>query len=307
MKVKFTLLTFFVYAFFAVKAQQPAIQNGGFESWNDSVPSFPNGWDSDDDLIHKLSAGIPQKGWCTKDTNPVNVIAGTASCRLRTDTVEVVGQIAPGIVTYGHLGFNGAPYPIPLPFTARPTVFSGSFKFIPNGADTAQYDVYLSKWDATGDSEIIVAYDNKFVLSTDSAFVTFSDTLHYQSQLIPDSIIIAFSSGLLQGNPTAGSILWVDNLAFEYLSIGIQHLDMDDAIKVYPNPVASSLNILVDNYMTGYTFNIYDLTGRLAKAVIIENAHYSLNITDLVDGAYIYEVADKAGKQVHQGKFNIIK
>ena len=192
MKTKFALLFIFLYSFFGASAQQPVIQNAGFETWNDSVPSYPVGWDSDGHLIHKQSALLRQKGWCVQDTTPANVVAGSASCRLRTDTVGVINTIIPGVVSYGSLGFNGTPYPIGVPFTGRPTVFSGSVKFIPNGADTAQFNLFLSKWDATGDSEIIIVLDNEIVLGTDSSFVTFSDTLHYLNSFTPDTIIIAF-------------------------------------------------------------------------------------------------------------------
>jgi len=308
MKTKFTFLILLICIFFLAKAQNPAIQNGGFETWNDSVPSCPMGWDSDDHLIHKLSAGIPQKGWTTRDTTPANVFAGIASCRLRTDTVSLVNKVAPGVVAYGYLGFNGStPYPIALPFDGRPTVFSGNLKFQPNGADTAEYDLKLSKWDATGDSEIIVALDSKQVLGTSGEFIAFSDTLHYLSPVTPDSLIIAFSSGLLLGKPISGSILWVDNLAFEYLSTGIQHLDIDDAVKLYPNPTANTLNISVDNYMIGYTLKVYDVSGRLTKTAVIECANYTLNISELASGAYLYAFEDKKGKVVHQSKFNVIK
>ena len=307
MKTKFALLVIFLYSFFGASAQQPVIQNAGFETWNDSVPSYPVGWDSDGHLIHKQSALLRQKGWCVQDTTPANVVAGSASCRLRTDTVGVINTIIPGVVSYGSLGFNGTPYPIGVPFTGRPTVFSGSVKFIPNGADTAQFNLFLSKWDATGDSEIIIVLDNEIVLGTDSSFVTFSDTLHYLNSFTPDTIIIAFSSGLLNDNPIAGSILWVDNLALEYATTGIQHLDVEDAIKLYPNPAANALTISVDNYMAGYGFKIYDLTGKLVKAATIETASYNLNISDLAEGAYLYSVENMAGKVIHQSKFNVIR
>ena len=309
MKAKFTLLAFLLYSFFNAQAQEPALVNGGFESWNDSVPSFPTGWDTGDNLIHEYIPVIPQKGWAIKDTTPANVFAGSASVRLRTDTVSVVNQIAPGIVTYGILRLDGNenPFPIALPFTGRPTVFSGNFKFQPVGQDIGQYQIFLSKWDAVGDSEIVVAYENKNINNTNGAFVGFSDTLQYLSSERPDSIIIAFSSGLLSGSPIAGSILWVDNLAFEYLSTGIQHFDADDAIKIFPNPTANVLNIQVDNYMTGYGFNIYDLSGKLVKTATIENADYSLSVAGLADGAYTYAVTNKQGKVVGHNKFTVIK
>ena len=231
MKAKFTLLVLFVYSFFNASAQEPALPNGGFESWNDSVPSFPIGWDTDDNLIHEYIPAIPQKGWATKDTASANVFAGSASVRLKTDTVEAVNEIAPGIVVYGvlRLDGNGNPIPLALPFTGRPTVFSGNFKYQPVGQDIGQYQLYLSKWDAVGDSEIVIAQENVNINNTNGAFVSFSDTLQYLSAERPDSIIIGFSSGLLNGSPIAGSILWVDNLAFTYLSTGIQHFDKNRA------------------------------------------------------------------------------
>ena len=308
MTAKFTLLTLFIYTFFSASAQQPAIPNGGFENWNDSVPSYPISWDSPDDLIHKLSAGIPQMGWCTKDTVAANVFAGNSSCRLRNDSVAILSQLVPGAVSSGQLGFNGsAPVPIGLPFTGRPAVFSGSLKYQPVGLDKGQYQVYLSKWDAVGDSEIVIVYDQKLVTNTSGGFVTFNDTLHYMSSETPDTIVIAFLAGLGDSTTRVGSILWVDDLSFQYLSTGIRHLDIDDAIKIYPNPTANTLNITVDNYMTGYTFNVYDLSGRLVKTAIIESAGSALNIAELADGAYIYYVRDKAGKEVHQSKFNVLK
>jgi len=310
MKTKFTLLVLFIWSFFSASAQQPAIPNGGFETWTTTSPSYPDGgWDTGDHLIFELSSGIPQRGWCIKDTTPNNVAAGVASCRLRTDTVPLVNQIVPGIVAYSRLALdvNNNPYYIPLPFNGRPTVFSGNIKFAPNGADTGEYRVYLTKWDAVGDSEISIVKFDKPIVGIGNGFVAFSDTFQYLSSETPDSIIVAFSSGLISGNPIPGSILWVDNLAFEYLSTGIHHLDMDDAIQVFPNPVSGILNISIDNYMTGDIFRVYDLSGRLSKSVVLDKANYTLNISELSEGAYIYAVENTAGKIIHQSKFNILK
>ncbi len=309
MKTKFTLLVFMAVAFFGASAQQ--ITNGGFENWTSTSPAYPVNWDTYDHLVQTVGMGaIPVKEWCVKDSTPANVYAGNSSARLMTDSTSPPVNKVPGFVTNGTIGLggNGVPYQYGWPFTGRPSKFTGAIKFMPAGADTAFYQLLLTRWNVTGDSADIIGYVQWGVISTGGGFIAFDDSINYFDIQNPDSVYITFSTSL--SSPmyqTVGTKLWVDDLAFVYPTTGVVHLDMDDAVKVYPNPASSQLTVTIDDYMKGYDFEIYDLRGRLVKRTILESTVSSLDISALETGNYLYRVNNTENKMIKQGKLTVAK
>ena len=58
--------------------------------------------------------------------------------------------------------------------------------------------------------------------------------------------------------------------------------------KIYPNPLSSFLKIEADHAVNG--IRIYDLNGRLAKEAVVSGKSISLDLSDLLDGAYLIQL-----------------
>ena len=61
---------------------------------------------------------------------------------------------------------------------------------------------------------------------------------------------------------------------------------------VYPNPASTLVTIHVDNTLLQSMANLYDVTGRLLKNVVIRTSPQQINVTSLSSGVYIMKFAD---------------
>ena len=109
-----------------------------------------------------------------------------------------------------------------------------------------------------------------------------------------------------------GNSTWLDDISFYYpdssgTPAGLVHLDVDDAVSVYPNPASNSLNVKADQYMAGDVFEVYDLTGNKVMQPLIQGIASSYNIGQLADGIYFYRLLDKNANPVSTGKFTVVK
>ena len=70
-----------------------------------------------------------------------------------------------------------------------------------------------------------------------------------------------------------------------------------DAFGIYPNPATSTINI-TSNITDATNVNIYDMTGRCVKNVIINNSNATINVEDLNKGVYFININGKVEKLV---------
>lgn len=66
---------------------------------------------------------------------------------------------------------------------------------------------------------------------------------------------------------------------------------------VYPNPASALVTVSVDNTLLKSTANLYDVTGRLLKNVVITTNQQQINVTSLASGVYILKFADGTTEQ----------
>ena len=78
------------------------------------------------------------------------------------------------------------------------------------------------------------------------------------------------------------------------------------SLLVYPNPSSNALNILFeeDNSRGDYTFQVYDVGGRLLQMRddIIPNQPYSINVNGFANGMYFVDVLS-GNNVVGRGRF----
>lgn len=107
-------------------------------------------------------------------------------------------------------------------------------------------------------------------------------------------------------NPTQPEVL------FETVTIGINEVKLENAVKIFPNPAVNELNITLQN---GYELNfcelvVYDLSGRMVlneKNPAFKNGTYTLNVRGLEDGIYTLTLRTKNNKSSVNNKFIIRK
>lgn len=295
MKIRFTLMLTLLFCFGLLQAQ---IANGGFETWTGTGLQKPTGWGITEDLL--LS---PVNQFVFRDTTPANVVAGTASAKLVTDTVPGIGAI-PGVLGNGAVtlagGFPGAKG---VALSQRPFSIEGSLKFVPAGADTMIWVYLFTKWNAGTSSRDTIAVGGFAASSTGGNWYNFKDTVQYTSTTTPDT----FSILIVGGVSNQGSKLWVDDLKFTGLPTGVMHLDADDALKLYPNPASNVVNVSVDNHMIGYTARVFDLQCRLVDEFSLKNASDTFAVNNYEKGNYVFNLFDTKNQLAASRKFTVVK
>ncbi len=90
------------------------------------------------------------------------------------------------------------------------------------------------------------------------------------------------------------------------LSIGIEDIVHNLAVKLYPNPAYTELNIEV-NLSGDLTFMAYDVTGKQVLVQKIESGKSIVSLADLSTGLYVYRVSNTSGAALAHGKFSVLK
>jgi hypothetical protein len=90
------------------------------------------------------------------------------------------------------------------------------------------------------------------------------------------------------------------------LSIGIDDMVQNLAVKLYPNPAHTELNIEV-NLTHDFNFIVYDIAGKQVMVTKLERGKRIVSLSSLSTGLYIYRIFATTGVAVAYGKFNVLK
>ena len=111
-----------------------------------------------------------------------------------------------------------------------------------------------------------------------------------------DSLIVRWPGGTIDKvvNPQINQFLTVT----EGLPVGIEEVVSDSPL-VYPNPVGQRLEIEVSNEGR-WSFFLEDIHGRRVVGLNgISQSSWSLDVSDLQPGIYVYQIEDLNSFQVH--------
>ena len=320
MKKIFTLLQIiFASSLFA----QTTIQNGDFELWENvgAATEEPTFFNSNRTGTDWATSG-PQT--CYRDATTFH--GGAYSVRMETKTfivADVNGSVTTGIVnaptTSKADGYIGTIKNTDLSdirrmsFVGRPDSLIGWYKYTQGGsAELGKVKAILH----TGnyyDPEAATSYhpDSTVNKIGQAQFLTpaaniaswtrFAVAFSYTSGSNPAYIMINTTSSNDQLTSTAGSKLWLDDLAVVYnpSSITENSYNQNNA-----NVYAYDKTIYVD-FIKGLqkqsTLTIYDLTGKLVATKVISNSTLnSINVSELNSGLYMYQLSgteiQKSGK-----------
>lgn len=320
MKTIFTLLSI---ALTSNLFAQTTIQNGDFELWENvgTATEEPTFFNSNRTGTDWATSG-PQT--CYRDATTFH--GGTYSVRMETKTfvfAVVNGSVTTGIVNApttnkadGYIGTMQGSSGTDIrrmSFVGRPDSLVGWYKYTQGGsAEIGKVRAILH----TGnyyDPETATSHhpDSSANKIADALFLTpaaniatwtrFAVAFNYVSASNPAYIMINTTSSNDQLTSTAGSKLWLDDLAVVY------------------NPASISENPYNENNANVYTYDktiyvdfikgvkeqtilsVYDLTGKMVFTKVLNNSQLnSMNVSELNSGLYLYQLSgteiQKSGK-----------
>lgn len=85
---------------------------------------------------------------------------------------------------------------------------------------------------------------------------------------------------------------------------GINESEVSANTRVYPNP-ASNLIHFESSFTKQAFVSVIDMTGKTVKTVEMTSGHASLQVDDLNNGLYLYEIKDAANQLIKAGRFNV--
>jgi hypothetical protein len=87
-------------------------------------------------------------------------------------------------------------------------------------------------------------------------------------------------------------------------SVGLKELAAVSSLKMYPNPAVDVLNITFDYPETTH-LAVVDVTGRTVRTMDIEAGDAKVNVSDMVQGIYLYNITNTNGQVIKTGKFSV--
>ena len=301
--MKKLVLTFIAFICIGNFANGQTIPNNAFELWNSQTSIFgfelPENWIPVSNSI-ALSFGSPGPVSVSKNNN------GRSGFALQLSTVNYQNAAYRGVAYSGTLDFSKIASLSDIkggyPFTAKPSVFKGFFKYTSVENDSATIATFLTKFNGTSRDTIAKAVFS--IKNNITEFTEFSVQFSYSNPGIdPDTCIIAaVSSG---SAPKVGSTLVIDDLSFEGNFLNAFKPQLTNFTKAYPNP-ASEVLVLSNVPAKAASVEVTDIQGRIIERVQADDIT-NLNVWQYKDGLYYYSVRDKEGNLLYNDKFSVIK
>lgn len=246
--------------YFSISQQAP---NADFETWN-STGNYaqPASWSTP----NPSSAGL---GIYTVTKETTWVQSGGASAKLQTRSA--LGFKIPGLLTLGTFDINLLTMEATITggaaFTGSPSSLTGYLQYQPKSGDNCFIGVLIlrkngTSWDTLGTGE----YTNTAILNSWNQFLI---PISYTSPATPTHLnIIIMSSD--KDDPQTGSILYIDNLSFQYPT-EVSEIKQDGAVKWnYLNNRLLLRNIDAD--IQNGVLEIFSTDGRLLHREVLERS-----------------------------------
>ncbi|MCX7745214.1 MAG: PCMD domain-containing protein, partial [Flavobacteriales bacterium] len=306
-KVTFTLL--FSGATLALKAQQPALTNGNVETWTQFTGTNESYWEpgtGTNRTTHFLRTlneladqAFPLTGpvTCYRESTPSDVHGGTYAAKMVSGVLGAF--FLPGFLGTGDLNIPNQTIYLGRQFNGRPQQFRGWYKYTPVSGDSAEFRVWLTRYDGLNQQSVLVGEGSQKVFGTVSNYTQFSIDINYVDNGTPDTVVIFCTasagynlSNLLTSSGQAGSTLWADDLEFVYpASIGNNSL-MNEKVQVYPSIAQDIINIHTTDLPESLKLRIYDMNGKEILTERMNGNHHVLQVSSLENGSYIILVQD---------------
>ncbi len=294
---------------YSIKSTAQIVPNGDFENWTtvgSGLTAFdiPDYWQTTDSFSVNLVTG-PQHS-VTKETS--SVYHGSSAMRLTPflylGSVTIPGAASNGTINTTTLQIIGG-----SPDTVRHQTLTGWYKYAPSGGDVSSISVTLFK--NNGTSRDTVAYGVFTASAAVATYTLFQIDLNYLSLIFPDSALITIYSGPPTiGGPHMGTKLFVDSLTFSgTVPTGVNEISQEvNSVHVFPVPALNDLTVSIDLKKNIHTsFEIMDVTGKRILIHEMNSAEEKIDISQLSNGNYFYNLLDEKSNKLSSGKFSVNK
>ena len=246
-----------------VKAQVPV--KAGFEDWCTVQPiSFEDVecWDSPNPMCSSL-------GLASSITLTDDAYKGTYALKLETGMDEM------GLPFIAEAIYKDKIY-------ARPEKFTGYYKADLKGDDHSTINISFTSDRGT------IGWGSLNIEKSSEIFLRFEIPIHYISTTIkPDSFAIYVYSS--SERPSVGTVLIIDDLAFETMTDVTIPLAEPFLTRITPNPATDDILVKLPKELGLVSFRIFDSSGRIMEYQTFEY-QVRINVSEYTAGLYMYEV-----------------
>ena len=301
---------------------QGVIPNGGFTTWTGVAASgFEKcaNWKLSNDTINNL---LGQAGNVYENNSNGSFFITSPSLQVfsKSYTPLTTAVKVPGVAVSGAnstitinpvtnaFSFSGG-----YPFTDRPDSLKGFFGYTAGaGTDTAAISVVLSKWNTTLNKRDTIAIAVRKI-RTSAAFAAFADTLHYFTATPPDTCMIVIMSSTSFPAIDLTSMLYVDDLSFAGIDnttfpspSGMAVSAVKTSLSLFPNPAGNSITIQ-SNAAMGNRVVFMNMLGQAVKTVVLTSKDQRIDVSDMQNGVYLYQLISQEGVKETTGRIVINK
>jgi hypothetical protein len=289
--MKHTLLSLFLLTF--ATAAWTQVPNGSFDNTTtQSSCEQPEGWNT-------VNGSTGAFGLCTAETESGNAYSGNA-LKITSQFFLFAAQVIPGLVSNGNIDIQNQSVTGGVPFTERPTSFSGWYRAEPENGDTYSMIAVLIN-ENTGDSVGVSIFEGT---ETVTDWTQFLQPVQYLNQQTPTLLqITMFASE--PTSPQNGSTVWFDELDYQSITVGISE-NQKDLITAYPNPVTDNVNFELGN-IDQVLVNVYNIIGVRVMEANLSGLDNRLNLSLLPEGTYIWQMTSLEGELIKAGKLQVAR
>ncbi len=281
---------------FSVSGQN-AIPNPGFEEWVSGGSIFnpyeePQSWGTPNPTTNGFGFVT-----ATKTTDPQFVHSGNAALKLRTHHIAIINVYAQGAAVTGEVSIAGIP-PIAqvtggIPFNLRPDAMKAWIKYFPQGADTAQVGMLLSKWNNETGMRDTVGTALLQLSETVQNYTEFEIPLEYILEEDPDTMLLGvICSSFFE--PVLGTEMYIDDLSLVYEPSSVADR-FGRKLMVYPNPATSRVWFDAPDAIE---VRILNSMGQVVLQKNLSSGENHVALDGLSSGLYLFELMDKQGARI---------
>ncbi|MES2761861.1 MAG: T9SS type A sorting domain-containing protein [Bacteroidota bacterium] len=157
-----------------------------------------------------------------------------------------------------------------------------------------KYNVYrktgLSNWMHSGCETIPPAATGFVFIGSTTSVVT--DTVFYDYNSGNPLAVGQSYSYVVLAQYIDGATSYVSNISSNQLYVGIEELELNNSVSVFPNPVTENLTISFNQNTTElFTVELCDVTGRNLKTVITKESTIQFKTQDMKPGIYFLKIS----------------
>ena len=299
--MKKTLLLGFISLLigFSVSAQQQ-VPNGDLENWTENILlgfEDPDDWQTPNQYTALLSIFTT-----TKDSD-----AAVGNFAARLESKDVGGFATPGVITLGDFTVdfvnNTGHLSGGIPFTDKPAALTGSWKNFPVAGDYTLIIVYFTKYSADKGQTDTIGIGQMIGTETVDSWTEFNIPLEFFVPEDPDTMNLhVVSTDML--NLKIGSVIYVDNLAFEYDN-SVGEISGNIEASIFPNPASEKVTFSFGEEVKA-ELNVFNNEGQKVYSASINGKTHTADVSHLAAGSYFFNLIDD-NQRVSSGQFMISK